>query len=197
MKGNHRMPHSLRLSHLASIAALLPSPSHSPPALHAQPRTLPPAASPAAAAPPRPPPRAHRPGVLPRLTGDQVVHIMHHFEYQLGVDRWLPPRGDTAHKPGVGHLDFPSDDNPMKDRARVMMRMNEEINRLPHPARHPAPRPASMCGTCHRATPSLHLRPRPLLHHPSPQASNLHPHPRSSPGRQGTGVLPYVRASSS
>ena len=165
------MSHSLRLSHLASIAAL--AALTLAPALHAQ---TPTPAPDAATAPQPPRPRGPRPKptnlqALPKdLTGDQVIDIMHHFEDQLGVDCDYCHAKNTAHKPGVGHLDFPSDDNPMKDRARIMIRMADNINQtfLTQLKTPPAGQQVT-CGTCHRgqAKPPAFV-PAPDPDHPQP-----------------------------
>ena len=171
------MSHSLRLSHLAALAALFTLTLA--PALHAQA----PDSAPAASAPQTPRPHPPRPKptnlqVLPKdFTGDQVVDIMHHFEDQLGVDCDYCHAKNTAHKPGMGHLDFPSDDNPMKDRARVMMRMSADINQhFLTQLTTPPPTQQVMCGTCHRgnAKPPAFV-PAPDTDHPKP------PPPASAP----------------
>jgi Photosynthetic reaction centre cytochrome C subunit len=104
-------------------------------------------------------PRPHRPRpkptnlqVLPKdYTGDQVIDIMHKFEAQLGVECEYCHVKNPTPSPTTGHLDFASDANPMKDRARVMMRMNEDINQhfLAQLKTPPAEHEVS-CGTCHR-----------------------------------------------
>jgi len=131
------------------------------------------------------PPRQHRPHpkpvnlqVLPMtLTGDQVVDIMHKFEAQLGVECDYCHAKNPTPSPTTGHLDFASDANPMKDRARVMMRMNEEINQhflsqLKPPAEHDV-----SCGTCHRGNAKpLAFVPPPEEHHPdAPHSAGLPP----------------------
>ena len=164
------MSHSLRLSHLASIAALLALTLA--PALHAQA----PDSAPAASAPQQPHPRGPRPKptnlqVLPKdFTGDQVVEVMHHFEAQLGVDCDYCHAKNPTPSPTTGHLDFASDANPMKDRARVMMRMSAEINQrfLTQLTTPPAGQQVS-CGICHRGNA------KPLAFVPTPD--NDHPQP--------------------
>jgi hypothetical protein len=145
------MSQHLRRSLLASAAALFTLAIA--PVLHAQ------ASAPAAAAPTPPQSRPHRPRpkptnlqVLPKdFTGDQVVDIMHKFEDQLGVECEYCHVKNPTPSPTTGHLDFASDANPMKDRARVMMRMSEDINQhfLAQLTTPPPAQPVS-CGTCHR-----------------------------------------------
>ncbi len=132
------------------------------------------------AAPQQHHPRGPRPKptnlqVLPKdLTGDQVVDIMHHFEDQLGVDCDYCHAKNTAHKPGVGHLDFASDDNPMKDRARIMIRMADTINQqFLTQLKNPAPAHEVTCGTCHRGNA------KPTVFVPAPD--NDHPQPAPAP----------------
>ena len=102
-----------------------------------------------------PAPHQHRPAppptnlkVLPKdLTGEQVHEIMHHWTGALGVEcSYCHAKNDAT-----GHLDFPSDANPMKDRARVMVKMtmaidHEYLSQLTDPK----PEHEVMCGTCHR-----------------------------------------------
>lgn len=86
--------------------------------------------------------------VLPKdLTGPQVIAIMRKFEGDLGV-------GCTfchARNPATNHPDFASDANPMKDRARVMIKMATAINTeyLTQLTDH-KPENGVTCGTCHR-----------------------------------------------
>lgn len=89
--------------------------------------------------------------VLPKdMTGQQVIAIMRGFEGQLGVECTYCHEKD----PSTGHPNFASDANPMKDRARVMMRMTHAINteyltQLTDPK---AENPVT-CGTCHQGMP--------------------------------------------
>jgi len=99
---------------------------------------------------------------------------MHKFEDQLGVDCDYCHAKNTAHKPGVGHLDFPSDDNPMKDRARIMIHMSEEINqRFIAQLKTPPGGQQVTCGTCHRGNA------KPPAFVPAPD--NDHPQPAPAP----------------
>jgi len=162
------MPLSFRPCLLASVAALFALALA--PALHSQAPT-PDAATPQQSRPHPPRPNPTNLQVLPKdLTGDQVVAIMHKFEDQLGVDCDYCHAKNTAHKPGVGHLDFASDDNPMKDRARIMIRMADNINQtfLTQLKTPPAAQQVT-CGTCHRgqAKPPAFV-PAPDPDHPQP-----------------------------
>ena len=162
------MPQLLRPSLLASAAALLAF--SLAPTLQAQ-TPAPDAATPQQSRPHPPRPKPTNLQVLPKdLTGDQVVDIMHKFEDQLGVDCDYCHAKNTAHKPGVGHLDFASDDNPMKDRARIMIHMSEEINqRFIAQLKTPPAGQQVSCGTCHRgnAKPPAFV-PAPDTDHPQP-----------------------------
>jgi len=166
------MPQLLRPSLLASAAALLAF--SLAPTLQAQ-TPAPDAATPQQSRPHPPRPNPTNLQVLPKdLTGDQVIAIMHKFEDQLGVDCDYCHAKNTAHKPGVGHLDFPSDDNPMKDRARIMIHMADDINQrfLTQLKTPPAGQQVS-CGTCHRGN----AKPLPFV----PAPDNDHPQPASAP----------------
>ena len=131
------------------------------------------------------PPRQHRPHpkpvnlqVLPMTyTGDQVIEVMHKFERELGVECDYCHAKNPNPSPTTGHLDFASDANPMKDRARLMMRMNDAINQhfltqLKPPAEHEV-----SCGTCHRgnAKPTVFVPPPDEDHHQGPPPSDPPP----------------------
>ena len=96
--------------------------------------------------------------VLPKdTTGPQVIAIMRGFEGDLGVECTYCHAKD----PATGHPNFASDANPMKDTARVMMKMTSSINKeyltqLPEKPDDPV-----TCGTCHRgmAQPSVFVPP--------------------------------------
>jgi hypothetical protein len=93
--------------------------------------------------------------VLPKdTTGPQVISIMHGFEGQLGVECTYCHAKD----PATGHPNFASDANPMKDRARVMIKMANTINsQYLTQLTDPQPENPVTCGTCHRgmAQPSV------------------------------------------
>lgn len=119
--------------------------------------------------------------VLPKdLTGDQVMDIMHHFTGELGVEC------DYCHavNPATHHLDPAADTNPVKDRARLMIRMNMDINQhfiaeLQNP---PATNKVS-CGTCHRGNPkpTLFVPPPDEHHHDGPPPQG--PPPAGAPAQ--------------
>ena len=72
---------------------------------------------------------------------------MHQYEGDLGVECEFC----HARNPETRRNDFPSDANPVKDKARLMIRMTDELN-----AKYVAqltdhkPSDAITCGTCHR-----------------------------------------------
>ena len=77
----------------------------------------------------------------------KVVKIMHKYEADLGVECEYC----HARNPETKRNDFPSDANPVKDKARMMIKMTDEINtryltQLPD---HKSTDPVT-CGTCHR-----------------------------------------------
>jgi hypothetical protein len=86
--------------------------------------------------------------VLPKdITGQQVITIMRGFTGDLGVEcTYCHARNSETGRP-----DFPSDANPMKDRARVMIKMAGAIN-TEYLTQLTDPKPANpvTCGTCHR-----------------------------------------------
>jgi len=93
--------------------------------------------------------------VLPKdMTGQQVIQIMRHFTGDLGVECSYCHAVD----PQTRRPNFASDANPMKDRARVMIKMTTAINQeyLTQLTDPKAENPVS-CGTCHRgmAKPSV------------------------------------------
>ncbi|QMV19532.1 c-type cytochrome [Granulicella sp. 5B5] len=127
-----------------------------------------PDAKPADAAPRqrRPMPAPTNLKVLPKdMTAQQVVAIMHKWEGDLGVEcNYCHAKDDTT-----GRLNFASDANPIKDRARVMMKMTHAIN-ADYLTQFTDPKPENgvSCGTCHRGmakpsvfTPPPHERPAP------------------------------------
>jgi hypothetical protein len=117
--------------------------------------------------------------VLPKdTTGPQVIAIMRQFEGDLGVECTYCHAKD----PATGRPNFASDANPMKDRARVMMKMTSAINseyltQLTDPkAQNPV-----TCGTCHQGMPM------PAVFVPKP-----HEHPSGPPPAAG-GEAPHGR----
>jgi hypothetical protein len=92
------------------------------------------------------------------LTGQQVREIMHGYEQQLGEECEYC----HAQNPATGRNDFPSDAKPMKDRARVMIKMTADINaQYLTQLADPKPENPVTCGTCHRgaAKPALFVPP--------------------------------------
>jgi hypothetical protein len=108
--------------------------------------------------------------VLPKdTTGPQVIAIMRTFEGDLGVECSYCHAKDSA----TNRLNFASDANPMKDRARVMMKMAHAINTeyLTQLA-DPKSDAKVTCGTCHRgmSTPPDFV-PTPHERHEAPPAA--------------------------
>jgi hypothetical protein len=121
---------------LATIAlAQTPTqPAGTPPAGQARPRG------------PRPAPTNLK--VLPKdTTGDQINVIMHGFEAALGVECEYC----HARNPETKRNDFASDANPVKDKARVMIKVADTINtQFLSQLNNPKPENPVTCGTCHR-----------------------------------------------
>jgi hypothetical protein len=120
-----------------------------------------------AQAPPAPPAGAGAPGggrggggrgprpaptnlkVLPKTTtGDEVAALMRTFTGALGVECEYC----HAQNPETKRNDPPSDANPMKDNARLMIKMTEAINAsyVTQLANQKDPVVPVTCGTCHR-----------------------------------------------
>ncbi|HTV08538.1 MAG TPA: c-type cytochrome [Candidatus Aquilonibacter sp.] len=107
--------------------------------------------------------------VLPKdTTGPQVIAIMRTFEGDLGVECTYCHAKD----PATGHPNFASDANPMKNRARVMMRMTKAINaEYLTQLTDPKSDATVTCGTCHRGMstpPEFVPPPREHEHHEAP-----------------------------
>lgn len=84
---------------------------------------------------------------LPKdTTGDQVNVIMHGYERDLGVECEFC----HARNPETKRNDFASDANPLKDKARVMIKMTDTINTQFVSQVNPTPASPVTCGTCHR-----------------------------------------------
>ncbi len=110
--------------------------------------------------------------VLPKdTTGPQVIAIMRKFEGDLGVECTYC----HARNPATNHPDFASDANPMKDQARIMIRMTHTINSeyLTQLMDH-KPENGVGCGTCHRGMST----PPPFV----PQREEHHEAPHPAPG---------------
>ena len=110
-----------------------------------------PAAAPSPQAAQRP--RGPRPNptnikVLPKdITGDQVIKLMRQYEGELGVECEYC----HARNPETKRNDFPSDANPVKDKARIMIKMTDDLNAkyLTQLSDHKST-DLITCGTCHR-----------------------------------------------
>jgi hypothetical protein len=115
--------------------------------------------------------------VLPKDTsGADVIKIMHQFEGDLGVEcNYCHAKDDQT-----GRLNFASDANPMKNRARVMMRMTHAIDTtyLTQLTDPPPANPVS-CGTCHRGMS------KPAVFVPAPQERGPRPPAPPAPGASG------------
>jgi hypothetical protein len=99
--------------------------------------------------------------VLPKDTSSaDVIKIMRGFTGDLGVECGYC----HAQNPETKRPDFASDANPIKDKARVMLSMTQDINKtyLTQLASRKSTDAVS-CGTCHRGTgiPSVFVPPPP------------------------------------
>src|SRR5580700_7306945 len=109
--------------------------------------------TPAPAAQTARPPQGPRPNptnikALPKnITGDEVIKVMHQYEGDLGVECGFC----HARNPETKKNDFPSDANPVKDTARMMIRMTDDLNTkyLTQLEDRRTADPIT-CGTCHR-----------------------------------------------
>jgi len=125
-------------------------------------------------------PRGPRPAptnlkALPKdTTGDQVITYMHEYEGALGVECEYCHAKNAETK----RNDFPSDANPVKDKARLMIKMTEAIN-AQYVSTLTDPKPANpvTCGTCHRgmSKPTVFVPPPPPARAPAPPASPAPP----------------------
>jgi hypothetical protein len=120
---------------------------------------------------PMPPPSNLK--VLPKdMPAQQVVAIMHTWEGELGAEC------STCHAkdPATGRNNFASDANPLKDRARVMMKMTSTIN-AEYLTQLTDPKPSQdvNCGTCHRG------ELKPVAFVPPPQLSRPNQPPPAAP----------------
>lgn len=97
--------------------------------------------------------------VLPKdTTGPQVIAIMRGFTGDLGVECSYCHAKD----PATNRTNFASDANPMKDRARVMIKMASAINtEYLTQLTDPKSDMKVTCGTCHRgmSTPAAFVPP--------------------------------------
>jgi hypothetical protein len=101
---------------------------------------------------------------------------MRQYEGDLGVECGYC----HAKNPATGRNDFASDANPMKDRARVMIKMTHEINAeyLTQLTDPPAGNSVT-CGTCHQGMA------KPAVFVPKPQERGPRPAP-PTPGPPGS-----------
>jgi cytochrome c553 len=132
------------------------------------------------------PPRGPRPNptnikALPKdITGDDVIKLMHQYEGDLGVEcEYCHARNAATRR-----NDFPSDANPVKEKARLMIKMTDDLNTkfLAQLSDHKST-DAVTCGTCHRGmahpdpfVPKPHEpgnRPPAAAQQPSPQPPAL------------------------
>jgi hypothetical protein len=116
--------------------------------------------------------------VLPKdTTAAQVISIMRGFTGDLGVECTYCHAKD----PATGRPNFASDDNPVKNRARVMMKMTSAINteyltQLNDPK---AANPVT-CGTCHRGMSKPEVFVPPQRERRAAPAATVPPTPPSS-----------------
>jgi hypothetical protein len=123
-------------------------------------------------------PRGPRPApvnikALPKdISGDDLIKLMREYEGALGVECEYCHAKD----PATGRNNFASDANPMKDRARVMIRMTENINAT-YLTQLTDPKPTNpvTCGTCHQGMA------KPAVFIPKPQERGPRPAPPASP----------------
>lgn len=120
----------------------------------------------------RPIPQPTNLKVLPKDTsGQQVITIMRQFEGDLGVQCSYCHAKD----PATGRLNFASDASPMKDRARVMMKMTSAINtEYLTQLTDPKPENPVTCGTCHQGMS------KPSVFVPTPEEHPAGPRPAPS-----------------
>lgn len=136
----------------------------------------------------RPPYKPRNLKVLPADT--DLDKVMHAYTGALGVQCGFchAPNDPVTHRP-----DRASDANPMKDQARIMIRMTEELNKkwLPSLAKMPGhddhdEQAVIGCGTCHRGEkhpPAFVPAPRPEGPRPpgTPGAAPAAPPPPTAP----------------
>jgi hypothetical protein len=86
--------------------------------------------------------------VLPRdISADDLDKLMHRYQRELGA----PCGYCHEENPETKHIDFASDENPVKETARFMISMTSDINNkyLPQLGDLRYSEPIS-CGNCHR-----------------------------------------------
>jgi hypothetical protein len=83
------------------------------------------------------------------MTGDDLIKLMRQYAGDLGVECEFC----HARNPETRRNDFSSDANPVKDKARVMIRMTDDINtKYLSQLSDRKPDNAVTCGTCHRGS---------------------------------------------
>jgi len=139
-----------------------------------------PAPAPQAARPPRGPrPNPTNIKVLPKdITGDETIKLMHQYEGDLGVECEFCHARNAATK----RNDFPSDANPVKDKARLMIKMTDDLNaRYLAQLTDPKAINPITCGTCHRGMS------HPEVFVPKPHEGN---HPPAAPAAPSSPTPP-------
>jgi hypothetical protein len=145
------MNRSHRLSLIAVCVGLLSTQLVSAPDAWAQDAPATPPAQTARPGQPRGPrPNPTNIKALPKdITGDQLIVLMRQYTGDLGVEcNFCHARNEETKR-----TDFPSDANPVKDKARVMIRMTADINTkyLAELSNRMSKDPVT-CGTCHRGS---------------------------------------------
>ena len=110
--------------------------------------------------------------VFPKeMTSEQIHEVMHRWTGDLGVGCTYCHAKDAS----TGKTDFASDANPVKDRARLMLKMSMAINKE-YLAQLDNPKAGEnvSCGTCHRGMPKPPAF-VPPPHDPPAGASAPHP----------------------
>ena len=167
---NGFLRHSLLVVCAASLSAQL---------LLAQDTPAPAPQSPAAGQRRGPRPNPTNIKALPKdITGDDVIKLMRQYEGDLGVECEFC----HARNPETKRNDFASDANPVKDKARLMIAMTDDLNAkyLTQLADHKSTGAVS-CGTCHRGVshPETFV-PKPRENRP-PGAQSQAPAPPATP----------------
>jgi hypothetical protein len=122
--------------------------------------------------------------VLPKdLTGQQVHEIMEKWSASLGThcDSCHTADPQNIGPNGRPRLNFADDSKPMKDSARLMFKMTEDIN-TNYVSMIDNSGAAVTCGTCHRG----HLGPEPFVIPPEAE-----PRAPQAPSPSGDNHLPH------
>jgi hypothetical protein len=119
-----------------------------------------PASAPASGQPHGPRPNPTNIKALPKhISGDDLIKLMHQYEGDLGVGCSYCHVQNVATK----HTDFPSDAKPAKNKARVMIKMTDDLNKkYLTRLKDRKSTDAITCGTCHRgmAVPAVYIAPK-------------------------------------